>query len=340
MTSTPKSLANQRLTGLIEWAGRHRRAVASFVYAAIAAGALGLAYLTRFEFDIQVVLTFRFVEALVLLIVIRLGVNYLFRLGISRWRYVGTRDVMRLLAATTVGSAVFLSLTWSLAALHSVPRSVVLLEWVFSGYATGGVWILYRLTFEFYRVRQGGERVRVLVVGAGDAAQTLVAQMLRSGAGYLPVALVDDDAFKWGTRVHGVEVIGSTSDLAPISVNVSADEIVIGIPSASRDQLRQVIEYCETTGLPVKILPGIDEVLNGNAALGQLRDVQVEDLLGRDPVRLELPELAEDLQGCTVMVTGAAGSIGSELSRQIAINGPRCLVLYDQAETPLYYLEL
>jgi FlaA1/EpsC-like NDP-sugar epimerase len=306
----------------------------------VAAGALTLAYLARFEFDVGVVLTFGFAQALVLLIVIRLGVNYLSRLGISRWRYVGTRDVVRLLAATTVGSLVFLSLTWSIEELHSVPRSVVLLEWVFSGYATGGVWVLYRLAFEAYRVRQGGVRVRVLVVGAGEAAQMLVGQMLRSGAGYLPVALVDDDSFKWGTRVHGVEVVGPTAELRVISESVAAAEIVVGIPSASRDQLRQVIEHCEAAGLPVKILPGMDEVLDGHAVLSQLREVQVEDLLGRDPVHLELPELEEDLKGRTVLVTGAAGSIGSELARQIAINGPRCLVLYDQAETPLYYLDL
>ena len=336
----PWGQAGRGVMGLIEWAGRHRRLVSSVVYSAVAAGALALAYLARFEFDIEVVLTFGFAQALVVLIVIRLGINYLFQLGISRWRYVGTRDVMRLLAATTVGSLVFLGLTWSVAELHSVPRSVVLLEWVFSGYATGGVWVLYRLTYEAYRVRQGGARVRVLVVGAGEAAQMLVAQMLRSGAGYLPVALVDDDSFKWGTRVHGVEVVGSTSDLATIAKAVSADEIVIGIPSASRDQLRQVIERCEVAGLPVKILPGMDDVLNANADLAQLRDVRVEDLLGRDPVRLELPELKDDLRGCTVLVTGAAGSIGSELARQIAINGPTCLVLYDQAETPLYFLEL
>jgi FlaA1/EpsC-like NDP-sugar epimerase len=336
----PEGPAGRWVMGLIEWAGRHRRVVSSLVYSAVAAGALALAYLTRFEFDVRVVLTPGFAQALGLLIVIRLGINHLFQLGISRWRYVGTRDAMRLLGSTTVGSVVFLSVSWSVDGLITIPRSVILLEWVFTAYVTGGVWVMYRLAFESYRVRRGSARVRILMVGAGEAGQMLVAQMLRSGAGYLPVALVDDNAFMWGTRVHGVEVVGSTSDVASVCEAVAVDEIVVGIPSATRDQLRQVIERCERTGLPVKILPGMDDVLNDNADLAQVRDVRMEDLLGRDPVRLELPEITEDLRGCTVMVTGAAGSIGSELARQIALNGPRCLVLYDQAETPLYYLEL
>ncbi len=328
------------LTPLIETARRYRRFVASVVYSAIATGALALAYLARFEFDVAVLLDWRFVQVLTLLIAIRLGFNYLFRLGISRWRYVGTRDVVRLLATTTTGSLVFLGLTWSIDALHAVPRSVILLEWVFSGYGTAGVWVLYRLIFEFSRVRHAADRKRVLVVGAGDAGQLLVSQMLRSGVGYAPVGVMDDDPLKWGMLIHGVEVIGSPKDAPAIAAGVRADEIVIGVPSASPDQLRQLIKQCEGADLPLKILPGIDDVLDGSASISHLRSVQVEDLLGRDPVQLELPALAQDLKGQCVMVTGAAGSIGSELARQVAINGPRCLVLYDQAETPLYYLEL
>lgn len=339
MTTTRTERHSSMLATAIEHARRHRRIVASAVYAGISTAALSLAYLARFEFDSRAVLNWDFGQALVLLVVIRLGINYLFRLGVTRWRFAGTRDFVRLLAATTVGSALFLALTWSVGALDSVPRSVVLLEWVFSAYMTGGVWVLYRLAYEFSRVRQAVDRRRVLVVGAGEAAQLLVAQMLRS-AGFLPVGIVDDDTFKWGARIHGVEVVGGTIDVGAIARELKAQEIVIGIPSASADELRQIVEHCESADLPLKILPGMDDVLDGNASLSQLRGLELEDLLGRDPIRLELPELAEDVRGQTVLVTGAAGSIGSELARQIAINGPRCLILYDQAETPLYYLEL
>ena len=336
----PKSLVDLAGHGGLRFARRHRRLVASVVFAVVATGSLTLAYLARFEFEPAEFVGWEFGQALALLVVIRLGVNYAFRLGIARWRFAGTHDFLRLLWATTVGSGLFLLLTGGFAGLPSVSRAVVLLEWVFSGYATGGVWVVYRLAYESFVVRQATDRRRVLVIGAGEAGQSLVHQMLRSRMGYVPVAIVDDDPFKWGTLVHGVEVVGATEDIGAIAKTNAVDEIVIGIPSADTEQLRRIVESCESVSLPMKILPGIDAVLGGQASLNQIREIQVEDLLGRDPARLELPELAKAMGGTTVLVTGAAGSIGSELARQIAVNAPKCLVLYDQAETPLYYLEL
>ena len=178
------------------------------------------------------------------------------------------------------------------------------------------------------------------MIGAGEAGQMLVHEMLRYPTGYQPVAFVDDDPFKWGTMTHGVEVIGSTEDLSTIAEALDPDEIVIGIPSATPEQLRAVVERCEATNVSFKILPGIREVLAGEAHIAQLRDVRLEDLLGRQPVQLELPELAQDMSGLTVLITGAAGSIGSELVRQIALHRPDRMILADQAETPLYFVDL
>jgi FlaA1/EpsC-like NDP-sugar epimerase len=253
---------------------------------------------------------------------------------------VGNRDFVRLLGAQTTGSVAFLALTWGLTPLPAVPRSVVLLEWVFSGYGTVAVWVIYRLVHERIRVIRAGPRTRALVIGAGEAGELLVSQMIRSKIGYQPVALIDDNPVKWGTSIHGVPVVGGTSDILDIASRLGVEEIVIGIPSAAVDDLRRIVQACEETGLPLKILPGIDEVLSGAATLSQVRDVRIEDLLGRDPIRLELPELAADLDDRVVLVTGAAGSIGSELVRQIALHKPRQLIVMDQAETPLYYLEL
>jgi len=321
-------------------AQRYRRVVAALVYVAITTVAMSLAYLSRFDFDLSSVLSPMFARGLLLLVGVRLGVNYFYSLGLSRWRYVGTRDILRLLFATTTGSLVFSTLIWGLGSLISVPASIIFLEWVFTGYMTASLWILYRLLYEFSRVRKGLQRRKVLVVGAGEAAQLLISQMLRSGAGYTPVGIVDDDRFKRETRIHGVEVYGAIKDAGTIASQLQAEEIVIGVPSATSKQLRKVVEYCESAELPIKILPGMDDVLDGNTTLSQLRELQLEDLLGRAPVTLELPRLAKDLRGHTVLVTGAAGSIGSELARQIALNNPQRLILYDQAETPLYYLEL
>ena len=324
----------------VELAQRYRRIVAALVYVGITSCSLTLSFLARIDFDLDSMLDLGFGQALALLVLIRLGVNYQFGLGLNRWRYVGTRDFIRLLSATTIGSIIFLGLSWGLGVLGSIGIPVVLLEWILTGYITGGVWVAYRLLFEFSRVRQGAKQRRVLVLGAGEAAQLLVAQMFRSSAGYLPVGILDDDITKKGTRIHGVEILGKTDDVEALASNLGVEEIVIGIPSATADELRKIVNNCEPIDLPLKILPGMDEVLDGDASLSQLRRVEVEDLLGRDPIRLELPELEEDIKGQTVLVTGAAGSIGSELARQIAINAPRKLILYDQAETPLYYLEL
>lgn len=318
----------------------HRRAAASLIYAGIAVAGVALAYLARFDFQPEVLASSAFAIVAGLVVVVRLGTNYAFRLTTSRWRYVSTQDFRRLLAAVSVGSAVLLLVTMAVPGLPRIPRSVLLLEWVFNGYLTGGTWLVYRLVFEHLRVAGGAERRRVLVVGAGEAGQLLVAQMLRSGSGLRPVGFVDDDPFKWGTLLHGVEVVGAVRDVLAISQAMEADEILIAVPSATAAELRLILEACEGAQAAIKILPGIEKVLAGEASLNLVRDVRVEDLLGREPVRMQLPELAAELAGTTVLVTGAAGSIGSELVRQVALHHPAHLVLLDQAETPLYYLEL
>jgi len=329
------------LLRLISYAQQHRRVVAALVYTGISTASLGLAYLVRSDFNLELFFGLQFAQPLLVLLLIRLGINYLFKLGLSRWRYVGIRDFGRLLVATTIGSAIFFVLmNLGLVAFGSVPVSIVLLEWVFTGYMTGALWVIYRVAYEFTRVRQGAKQRRVLVLGAGEAAQLLIAQMLRSGAGYLPVGILDDDEAKKGTRIHGIKVLGPTKDLDGACEKLDAEEIIIGIPSATSEELRTIMKYSESVELPIKILPGMDDVLDGDSSLSQVRGLELEDLLGREPVQLALPELAESIRDQNVLVTGAAGSIGSELARQIAINSPRTLILYDQAETPLYYLEL
>jgi FlaA1/EpsC-like NDP-sugar epimerase len=168
----------------------------------------------------------------------------------------------------------------------------------------------------------------------------LAREIRRYPTGYRLVGFVDDDATKWGDSVQGAEVVGAPADLPAIARHIQADELILAVPSAGPVDLRRLVALCEATGLPFKVLPGIREVLEGHAGISELREVRIEDLLGREPVRLELPELARDLGGKCVLVTGAAGSIGSELCRQVALNAPARLVLMDQAETDTFFLEL
>lgn len=321
-----------------------RRGIALFIYGFTAVFSYALGYVLRFELTWPGAYTRTFLVTLPVLVLIRMGSARVFRLTLGRWRYVGIPDVGRLVLATAAGSVAFLAFVELAPVYPAVPRSVVAIEWVLTTYVIAGLWISYRMGYESLRSREDREarrsRSRTLVVGAGEAGSHLVREMRRTSTPYLPVGFVDDDPMKWGTTLHGIEVIGSTGDLPRIAEALDVEQLIIALPSIEPEDLRVVVERCDETGLPHKVLPGVAEVLQGRVSLSQLRDVEVEDLLGREPVELTVPELREEFRGATVLVTGAAGSIGSELVRQIAVNGPDTLVLLDQAESNLYFVDM
>jgi len=329
-------------TSLLPMLFARRRHLAVFLYGIAAFVAYFCAYLIRFDFRPPAPHLGLFAWTVWPLVAVRLATFRLFRLTRERWRYAGAQDVVRLITATLCGSVMFLVLVrWVLPLNPTVPISVVAAELVLMSWFTAGMWLTYRLFYE--RIRHKGDdqkRKRVLLIGAGEAGNLLLREMVRFPTGYQPVGVVDDDSWMWGATLHGIEVIGATRDLPAIAASTRAEEIIIAVPSATPDDLRRIVQKCEATGLPFKVLPGIREVLAGDVRLQQLREVRIEDLLGREPIELELPELAADLDGETVLITGAAGSIGSELARQVALNAPATLVLLDQAETDLFYLEL
>ena len=181
----------------------------------------------------------------------------------------------------------------------------------------------------------------VLVVGAGDAGQLVIREMQRSRQlGYTPIGLIDDDPRKKNLRIHGVRVLGTTDDLPHILRDNKPDEVLIAIPSASGEARQRIVTATREGNVPVKTLPGLYELISGESELAtQIRPVQVEDVLGREPVEVDLEATAAYVRDQTVLVTGAGGSIGSELCRQIARLGPQRLVLVDQGETALFEIE-
>ena len=321
---------------------RLRQPVAFAVYLGCSVGAYALAFVIRFDLTWPRTHTALFWRTLPILLLCRLLSGLLVRLSTGRWRFIGTRDLFRLVLAAVLGSLIFFALVWEPLEPVRVPRAVMIFESCLTVLFIGGGWVLYRTAYEVLRHLRSeeGPARRVLLIGAGEAGNLLVREMWRGPTGYRPVGFVDDDPTKRGMVLNSLKVRGRVDELSAVVRELTPDEIIIACPAASPAELRRIVKACEETPVPFKVLPGIREVLEGEVRLAQLREVQIEDLLGREPVRLTLPELAAELSGRTVLITGAAGSIGSELSRQVARHAPGKLLLLDQAETELFYLQM
>jgi FlaA1/EpsC-like NDP-sugar epimerase len=275
-----------------------------------------------------------------LVVVLKLAVFMGFGFYNRWWRYVSTRDMWG--AARGVAAASVLAyLVFYFVPLHElrVPRAVALLDTLLLLALVAASRLLARTLIE--RPAPGSLVARgreVIVVGAGDAAQLVLRELLKSRAlGMTPIGLVDDDPRKRNIRIHGVRVLGTTDDLPRILRDNRPDELLIAIPSASGDVREKVVESARREGVPVKTLPALHELISGDVNLaGQIRPVQVEDVLGREAVEVNLASVSSYLAGETVLVTGAGGSIGSELCRQIARLGAARLVLLDNSERALF----
>ena len=260
------------------------------------------------------------------------------------WRYVSTRDMWGAARGVTVASlaASLVVYFFPPADTARLPRGIAILDWLLLLALVAGSRLLARTIFErpgaASLVARGKE---VIVVGAGDAGQLVIREMQKSRAlGYTPIGVVDDDPRKKNLRLHGVRVLGTTEELPHILRDNRPDELLIAIPSAAGDVRQKVVESARDAHVPVKTLPGLYELISGDHNLAaQIRPVQVEDILGREPVEVDFEAISAYLGGETVLITGAGGSIGSELCRQAARAGASRLILVDQAESALYDIE-
>jgi FlaA1/EpsC-like NDP-sugar epimerase len=266
-----------------------------------------------------------------------------FRLcGLDRgwWRFVSVDDVTRIGIGNAGGSAVaFAILRW--VGPPGFPRSLYILDFAICFLATAGVRLFIRVIRESWQHGRSAPAVnRALIYGAGQAGQILLREIRGNRRlPYVPCGFIDDNSKMHGLRIHGSKVIGSGANLKQIVKKHRIDTVLIAMPSASGSEMTRILRDCLDAGVSYKTVPGLEEIIQNNGLASQIRDVAVEDLLGRNPVRLEEDQIRATLEGKVVMVTGAAGSIGSELCRQIARFHPAGIVGFEIAESPLFEID-
>jgi FlaA1/EpsC-like NDP-sugar epimerase len=303
-----------------------------------------LAFWLRFDHGVPNPYHRLFIDTIGIVVAIKLAVFITFGFYNRWWRYVSTRDMWGAARGVTAACIIADLVVYFAHPVKGfpLPRSIAVLDWLVLLAFVAGTRLIARSLIE----RPGAASLfargkEVIVVGAGDAAQMVIREMLKAPAlGYTPIGLIDDDPRKKNLRLHGIRVLGTTNELSHILRDNPPDEVLIAIPSASGETRQRVVEISQAAGVPVKTLPGLYELISRDFDLaGQIRPIQVEDVLGREPIDVDLRSIASYLSGETVVVTGAGGSIGAELCRQISRVDPARLVLIEHSESALFNIE-
>jgi FlaA1/EpsC-like NDP-sugar epimerase len=283
-------------------------------------------------------------------IIVKLVIFGLFKQYRGWWRYVGISDLLGILRASFVSTLIIVAF-WFVA----VPRidiirrnlpdiehidGVIMADMAATFLLLGGLRMVTRLYYEEFRTVEAGRLKRFLIVGAGNAGEALLREIHRMPiAQYEVVGFIDDDPVKEGITIHGLPVLGNVEQLPKVCEERNIEEIAIAMPSASPQQLRRVIQVCEGTKIRFRTVPSITDIASGKFRVSQIRDVDINDLLGRETVQLDLDLIEAFAKDKTILVTGAGGSIGSEMCRQLCNFNPELLLLIEQAENPLFYIE-
>ncbi|MDQ0873148.1 FlaA1/EpsC-like NDP-sugar epimerase [Paenibacillus sp. V4I3] len=302
-----------------------------------------LAYLLRFDFDIKPVYADKIPYVMILTAILVLNSLYYFKVYRKLWQYASIGDLISIIKGVNVGSILFFTIH-HLGVLYYypelvVPRSIYALSALIMMLSIGGSRFVWRILHDNYIKIQPHHR-RTLIVGAGSAGTMIVKELKHSNSEYYPVAFIDDDANKTTLEVLGVPIVGNRMDIPKIVEKYHIQDIIIALPSLSKAETAEILAICKETHCMIKIIPKMKDLINGKVAIKKIRDVGVEDLLGRDPVKVDLVEMSNYLSGHTVLVTGAGGSIGSELCLQLATFSPKKLILLGHGENSIYEIEL
>lgn len=271
---------------------------------------------------------------------IKIATFYYFNLYKSLWKYASIEELIQIVVTAAVANTVVLSYLF-INQVH-LPRSIYILVGMLDVLLVGGSRLSYR-TFRSVKnsdFKVNGKHKRVMIIGAGDAGAMVIRELKNhKELNSKPVAIIDDDEKKEGQRINGVPVLGQRWDIVSVARKRKIDEIIIAIPSAGKKEIREIVEECKRTNCKLKILPGMFELIDGKVTINDIRDVQIEDLLGREQVKLDIEEISGYLRDKKVLVTGGGGSIGSELCRQIARFRPSQLIILDIYENNAYDLQ-
>jgi FlaA1/EpsC-like NDP-sugar epimerase len=294
----------------------------------------------RFEFDTsQMFLAEHHVLIVALLDLLVTPIVFRF-CGLYRgyWKYAGLDDLVRLSQAVAYRGLTLVVLIYL--GVSGVSRAILILASLLLLAFTGALRLLPRFTHEVQGSRRRIAGRRALIIGAGDTGESLLRELRRGGeAEFNPLGFIDDDPAKARATIHGVPVVGTRTELKSRIEELGIRDVILAVPRASRPWMVEIFEICRQAGVRLSTVPTLGELQRGAARVGQIRMVEIEDLLGREVVRLDLQHLREGLRGRRILITGAAGSIGRELSRQVAAHDPAELILLDRNENNLFYLD-
>jgi len=295
----------------------------------------------RFEGGLPTRYVRTYLDAAFVSTVVLLLAFFVFGLYRCLWRYASVGELLSIVYAAAVGAAVTITVVYFISPIR-LPHSVSALFLLLVIFFIGGLRFSQRVRQEnsIFSIRNKDQR-KILIIGAGDAGVLALRELKkRDFHDGMPIGFIDDSRSKISLHVQGFPVLGSREDIPEVVAQYDVDEIIIAIPSASGDSIREIVEICkETKAASLKILPGVQDILSGKITVSAIREVQVQDLLGRDPVSVDLKEVAEYLKDQTILVTGAGGSIGSELCRQIVQFSPSKLILAGHGENSIFDIE-
>jgi len=330
---------------------RFRRPLIVFAHIVVFAASLMLSFLvaSNMQFNTKW-LVGQYPVLLVFFIVVKIVVFGLFRQYRGWWRYVGISDLTTIIRASLVSTLIIVALWFSALQANAVRRALPTITEVGQGvfmadlfgtiFLLAGLRMAVRLYYEEFRTVEVGRLKRFLIVGAGNTGESLLREIHRMPvAEYEVVGFIDDNPSKQGIRIHDIPVLGMVEQLPEICKEKTIEEVAIAMPSATVPQRRRVIQVCQGTKVRFRTVPSMTDIASGKFRVSQIRDVDINDLLGRAAVQLDTDSIEAFIKGKTILVTGAGGSIGSEMCRQMCYYKPKLLLLVEQAENPLFYIE-